>query len=455
MADRTISQSKSDKPPVPTAGRAFADGSMLELVRIPGGDLNLLAWDGKSAKIAAQLAHNDGTYAPLSVDPVILRSMPLPSNVAKYGSTRELFIEISSLISRVTGAGDSFVHLLTFFTLATWFADCLPVAPYAWIVAPPTTTPGPLVDLLSALCRRSLSVIDISTIASHPVVADLQLTLLTEVVKPTRRVLNLLRPSNRRAVRMIAGGKAVDASIAKIVVADGPLRDLANGGFPLQLVLSPTRKYVPSLTSSEAERIVAEFQNKLLYYRLSNRGKLREPTSDLGQLTPAMRVLAHTLAAPIVDDDELQSQVVSLLKPLDTEIRAYHESQLPAIILEALLAGCHGATTDRYGVSDLTTDVNTIFRGRGNPPEASPEDIGWGLRGLGLHTDFLPGGRKCVVLSKDVREEIHNLAAAHGVRSLHALPDEIRCPLCAALAIGKRRTHIPRLPARGRYETAC
>jgi hypothetical protein len=75
-----------------------------------------------------------------------------------------------------------------------------------------------------------------------------------------------------------------------------------------------------------------------------------------------------------------------------------------------------------------------ILRGRGEMLEVSPENIAWTLRALGLHTDFIPGGRKGLILLNDVRKKIHDLAAAYGVRALRELPAKIDCPLCAALA---------------------
>jgi len=57
-------------------------------------------------------------------------------------------------------------------------------------------------------------------------------------------------------------------------------------------------------------------------------------------------------------------------------------------------------------VADLTGDVNTVLRGRGEILEVSPEHIGWTLRALGLHADFLPGGRKGLILLNNVRKKM-------------------------------------------------
>ncbi|HXQ97691.1 MAG TPA: hypothetical protein VN774_04535, partial [Candidatus Limnocylindrales bacterium] len=104
MEDRKISKRPADKPIVHTGGRIFSDGSILELVRSLNGEVNLLSWNGKVAKIAGQFVRQDAIFVPMRVDPAILRSLHLPSNIAGYGSTRKLFTEISGLISRVTRA---------------------------------------------------------------------------------------------------------------------------------------------------------------------------------------------------------------------------------------------------------------------------------------------------------------------------------------------------------------
>jgi len=134
-----------------------------------------------------------------------------------------------------------------------------------------------------------------------------------------------------------------------------------------------------------------------------------------------------------VDDDELQSEIVPFLKPLDREILVDRASLLEAILLEVMLARCHSTEDKDFPVMEMTGDVNTVLRGRGDMREASPERVGWTLRALGFHTGFITGGRKGLLLSNEVREKIHNLSAAYGVRTLRELPAKPDCPLCQAL----------------------
>jgi hypothetical protein len=438
MPDQKVSLDLLDEPLVHTGGEVFSDGSVLELIQVPNGELKLLSWDGKSAKMAGRFERGEETFVPLHVDPAILRTMRLPRKTAFYGSTRKLFSEISGLISRTTQAGDGVVLPLTFSVFATWLADNLPVAPFVWIVTPPTTTAAPLGRLLGLLCRRVLVVSDISSARFLSLPMDLLPTLLTEIFQPTRRALNLLRASTRHGTFVAAGGKAIDAFCAKIVFAPEPLRDPASAGFPLELVLPPTRQYVPPISASEAERIATEYQAKLLWYRLLNRAKVRAPAFNMNQFTGPMQELAYSLAAPITDDDALQSEIVPFLKPLDREIRDDRASLLPAIVLEVLLARCHSTMGKDFPVAEMTECVNTVLRDRGEMLDVSPETVGWTLRTLGFHTRFIPGGKKGLSLLNDVRERIHDLAAAYGVRTLREPPEKMKCPRCKALALPQK-----------------
>ncbi|MGD0955205.1 MAG: hypothetical protein ABR953_00065 [Candidatus Acidiferrales bacterium] len=418
--------------PIATKGEVFPDGSTIELIGgAQDGKPRLMLWDGAKNAIGLVVVRHGQTFVPPRIDSTILRSLRLPSNTAEYGSTRKLFTEISGLISRATQAADAVAELLTFFVFATWLTDFLPFAPFVWVVTPPTTTSAPLEQVLSALCRRALVVNDISAAGLYSL-TDLQPTVLTEVFQPTRRLLNLFRASTRRGALIAAGGKAVDASCARIVFAPEPLRNPASAGFPLEIVLSPTPGYVPLMSAAEAERVAKEYQAKLLHYRLLNSTKVRTPAFDLSQFTVPVQELAHGLAASIVGDDELQARLVPVLKPVDSEIRVGHASLLTAIALDVLLARCHTHTGKYFPVIELTTDVNTVLRGRGETREVSPENIGWTLRALGLRTDFIPGGRKGLVLSNEVRERIHKLAAAYGARTLREPRAKFECSLCAA-----------------------
>ncbi|MFY9528807.1 MAG: hypothetical protein WAR24_07845 [Candidatus Acidiferrales bacterium] len=222
---------------------------------------------------------------------------------------------------------------------------------------------------------------------------------------------------------------------AKVVFAKQPLRDPALAGFPLEIALAPTREYVPLMDLAEAERVAAEFQPKLLMYRLVNYRKVTTPSFDLGEFTVPTQELAHSLAASIVGDDELQSQIVPLLKQRDREIQVDRTTLLECIVLEALLAACHDAQSGTLPMADLTQSVNTILVGRGEVLQVSPEIVGWKLKALGLRTEFITDGRRDLALLDETRATIHTLAEGYGVRTLQQGLVTGLCPHCAALAL--------------------
>ena len=435
MTHPKVTEPREAKTVVRTGGKVFSDGLILDLVRIPKCDIGFVIWDGKRAKTASDFVRNGERYVPLSIDATIGRWLQLPRESADHHSTRDLFTKISALISQVTQARSDIVDLLTFFVFSTWLCDSSPSAPFLWIVSPPMTSAGPLAQVLSLLCRRALIANETSLAELHSLAVDLQPTLITEVFQPTSALLNQMRTSIGRGRLTARNGKVVDASCAKVVFAPQPLRDPARAGFPLELVLSATPDYLPHMSASRADQIAAEYQAQLLHYRLLNLAKVTAPAFELSQFAPPMREIAINLGASVVDDDELQARLVSLLKPADSEIRVDHASLLTAIGIEVLLARGHTTSGKYFPVTDFAQDVNTVLQGRGEDLEVSPEKAGWILRALGLRTDFIPGGRKGLALSADVRKEIHELALAYGVRTLRELPEKINCPLCAALSL--------------------
>ena len=427
-----------------TTGELFPDGASIELLRdSQSGGPTLLFYDGEKPTIAPWIKAHGHIYAPADIDPSVLRALTLPSTCSPYGTTRELFKEIFDLISRVTCLSDGIVTQIACFVFATWLADCLPLAPLLWVIAPPTAPSGALLQLLGLLSRRAILVTELTAAGLRTLSRELRPTILTEVVKPTRAFVKVLRTSSRQGTYMAAGDRVIDVSCGKIIFANEPLRDSASAGYPLEIALSPTRDYLPPMDPADAERIAAEFQAKLLLYRIVNHSKVAAQTLNLSELTPPTQELAHSLAACIVDDDELQSQIVPLLRPRDREIQVDRAAMLESIVLEALLSACHEKLPSALPIVGLTQRVNTILAGRGETLEISPENVGWKLRALGLRTEFITGGRKGLALHSETRATIHRLAAAYGVRTLRQLPAN-NCSDCAALEMWQMpRTDAP------------
>ena len=92
---------------IPTAGGLFGD-VRIELVQGEAATEppRLLVWDGKRTKITRRFVRDGLIYVPTQLDPTIASAIRLPVGAIGYGSTRELFTDLSGLISHATHLGD-------------------------------------------------------------------------------------------------------------------------------------------------------------------------------------------------------------------------------------------------------------------------------------------------------------------------------------------------------------
>ncbi|HLW97162.1 MAG TPA: hypothetical protein VKR82_00840 [Candidatus Acidoferrales bacterium] len=407
---------KSSKP-VPSAGKIFADGVAMELIRNSSGTLGFLTWDGHAPKIVDQFTHRKLTYVTPQIHSSVCDSLVLPTGMAEFGSTRQLFNQISKSISRASGGKQSIVVPLSFFIFSTWLVEYGPVPSFLWIVVPPTFNTVALKQILRLLCRHAVVVNLLSASWPTSLPMGLQPTLIAEVDSPSRRLLNTLCASQQHGSHPTRAGQVVDPFCAKAIFAREPLEGPAAAGFPLEIVLAPADEYVPPLDSSQAARIAEEFQNKLLAYRVKNFSKTAPPSFDLGRVSSPVQALAHSLAGPIVGDCELQSQILPFLWQQDADIQTDSVTSLETMILQVLVARRNDV---EFGDTELAAYVNSMIRGRGGSREISPETAGWRLKALGLHTTTISGGLRGLRMV-DVRQKIAKLAAAYGV----SVPEQI------------------------------
>src|ERR1700733_13673845 len=116
-------------PAIKTTSALFPDGGAIELVRdAVSGELQLLAFDGKDYHVGQQVEHAGRQFALPDVSPSISQAMTLPSGCGSRSSTTNLFGSIYKVFADMEvpkGAALS----ATYFSLASWFPDVLPVAP--------------------------------------------------------------------------------------------------------------------------------------------------------------------------------------------------------------------------------------------------------------------------------------------------------------------------------------
>jgi len=425
---------KPVEKPISTTGELFPNGTAIELIADESGYPRLLLFDGKEPRVARRVKVRGRLYEPPNLDASLLHALTLPTKCIPYTSTRKLFAEIAQAISQASGLREPLLRPFVYFVFATWLIESLPVAPCFWVVVPATTSAAALAHVLHLLCRRALVVPELTTTGLRSLPRGLRPTLLANVAGVTRELLRALHASSRSGMYIPTGNNNVaDLFCSKVVFARQPLPDPSAAGFPFEIALAPSVDNTPPMNVRGSQRLATDLQGKLLMYRLKNHAKLATPKLELAGLTAPTRDLAYTLAACIVGDDELQSQVVRFLGTHDREIQVDQAALLESTVLEALLAACHDAKTQMLSIIDLTHAVNTILDGRGEPRQVSPEITGWKLRALGLRSEFIANGRKGLYLPHDTRVRIHDLAAAYGVRTLRVGIIGETCSYCAQL----------------------
>jgi hypothetical protein len=168
----------------------------------------------------------------------------------------------------------------------------------------------------------------------------------------------------------------------------------------------------------------------MLAYRLTNYSRIRISHVHGMNFTHQTCEIATNLAACIVDDAELASGVVPLLKEQDDIVRGQPDRKLDAAILGAVLACLHEQKSDRVQVKEITALANTLLRTRGEIVEYKPEEVGHRLDGFSLGRTRQNEGM-FLLLGRDTSRLLHRLALGYGVSwDVDSAP---ACPDCKVL----------------------
>lgn len=422
---------------IETTGEFFPNGTALELVRPdPRADAtSLLWWDGESATVGQQFEVNGKFYRPPQSNSASLRALRLPRRAAPYGSTRDLFNDLHKLFAQYTDIAEDHVRLVGHFTLGDWLADRLSVAPFLSIIAPLDAAKVHLLRLLARLCRHPLILAE-ATPSALCSLAYLKPTFLFDEPNLNRRVARFLYASTNYHNSAYGNGKVMDVFSAKVICSCEPLRDPLVASQAVEIILPPAGRPMLFLEDPVSEQIADEFQSKLLQYRLTNIGKIRTPEIDVSELTAPMKDVGRALASCVGDDEELQLDVVRLLRERAQGVYLDPSTELASVVLEALLFCCHDKGRSRVLSGELADIINTIWKKRGEGQETTPESVGWKLRALDLRTVPIDGAGNGLWLTEAVRARIHSLARAYRVPSLRQAAQE-ECGHCNA-ATGNR-----------------
>lgn len=354
---------------------------------------------------------------------------PLPTGSARYGTTEELFGRLQQAIAGLACLPEQTSALLTYWTISTWFPDGLSLAPGLSIVAPGFE--GDLVlRTLRNFCRfpMILTRADITSLLRanwHTTP-----TLLFYDPNISKQMVATLGCSSARGYMINDGSRYKDFYGPKAIYLGEEVSVDRIPHCSLQVRLQPTAP-APATQHSlrPTKAVVEDLQNQLLRYRTKNLVRVYNSVFDASLLTSDTRAIANALGACVIDSPGLQSQLISLLTPVESQRQADRSTSLEAVTLEATLNLAHAGKAQVL-VGEVANEVNRIVEARGERLYYRAEIIGHRLKKIGLSTRRLGKAGRGLVMDLATMTRAHELAAVYGGVGLDQEENNLHCQLC-------------------------
>jgi hypothetical protein len=403
-----------------TAGEFLPDGVALELFRAPSDpeQVRVLSWQGRILAEGLQISHGGRSYEPLRMDPSVSKVLRLPTRIAPPETTRQLFDSLHDLLSSRLGQLEPCITRMVFAVFASWLARALPMAPLLWVFAPAGSPKNLVLQLLSLVCRVPLSLVGVRRADLLRLPMALRPTLLLDEPDMQPAMQMLLQASSHPGLNITGGRGVVELYGPKIVFARKLPHGTALETDVFRTALIPVAGQLPPLDKAAEENIAEEFQARFMGYLLRNFSRVGSPSFDVTNLTGPVQNLARSLGAAVVDDDELQERIVSLLGEEDEEIRADCARSFDSVVVEAGLFFIHHGGLSKVRAESTAEKVEAIYKGRGSDRRVSPESVGWAWKRVGIPSGRINRAGNGIELTVATSRLIHQLAISFGVRAI-------------------------------------
>jgi hypothetical protein len=421
----------------------FANGTQLCLVRENSSSKpKLLFWNGSTASIRPSFKIDGRLYKPIRLSRNLLRNLRLPVPPRPYGSVEKLVERIGTAFQQRAYLQADVARLLACCCIATWFPECLELAPCLSITSPVGPDRILILRLLSCFCRHAVVLGQASAESLLHVAPGLQSTLLIHYAKVPPKVQSIVNAGCYRGTPIPqASGEMIDAFGVKVVAASEPAVWLENA----VNVAIPLHQNGPTASWDDAGlgKLASEFQGQLLSYRLERLKEVAASDWDVPKFLSPVREIARSLGRCLCSG-KLREDLVELLRAQEEELRAAWSVDDRAIAVEALLLACHAPRKhddsqdddqphqDRLYVGEAAEIANGILKLRGEKPWLTARRSGELLRGIGLPTRRLDKAGRGWRLDEKTREKIHELAKNYGARSINQVFEG--CPHCRTFA---------------------
>jgi hypothetical protein len=425
-----LSDLRSTKPYLPleaATDEAFSKGTVLELIRdAPTGEIRLLVSEAGRCRVAERFECDGRIYGPPNIDPFLARAISLPAYCSSYGSTEALFAATRRTLAD-HGISDEVAQVCTYFVFASWFVRRACPAP-CLIITGPYTEAIFLLQLLRCLVWRGLEIQEVDSSGIAAIVEQFRPTLLIDGRHLSHRSLQLLSASFGPKTRVPYKSSILNFAVAKAIYLGVVPGSEFSFDFSIHVHVAPSRNGIRILDERIQNQIIADFQPQFLSYRMCNSALVRNSDFDLPSMHSENRVIARVLGSAVVNAPEIQAGVQSLLEDREQQIREARFIDCMSVIIEVLLAECHGRERDAVRVKEIAGRAQVVLKGRGEAMKLSPRKVGKVLDVLGL-----PRRRKScgfrILLTAAVKRRIHSQARDHEVEPVRERTAP--CALCA------------------------
>ena len=370
--------------------------------------LRLHTWDGSRFATKPTVSHCGCTYQPAPIARGLTQVVRFPLASKPFGSAAKLTASMLAFLSRYANLRPDVAALLVAFALASWFVDCVPVAPILQLLGPGNEA-GLALRCLGCLCRRPvlLSRVDVPALATLQ--SHVDATLLISQRNLPRQVMGVLA-ANDRHFCVARGDGQLHTYGAKAFSADPEFWSEIG----VRVNLSPTLEPLPTLTDADERETANDFQAKLTRYRMVNHRSVAAADVDTQDFVSTMRDDVRAWLAPIGECPDLQKTVSDCLLQQSREVEQTRLTDHRCVAAEAALFFCHRANTEHFFVGELGEKVNDLLKGRHEEDVLTDKKIGLLLRGLGIKGRRVVRGYR-ISLTDAVREKIHRVAQAYQV----------------------------------------
>jgi hypothetical protein len=139
--------------------------------------LRLHTWDGQKAATPASISLRGCTYTAAPVAAGLSRAVRFPGTSKAFGTAAQLTSSMLKVLDLYSNLQHDAAALIVVFSLASWFAECFPVAPLLYLLGPDNEATLAL-RLMGYFCRRPILLSDVDIAALGTLPRDLCPTLL-------------------------------------------------------------------------------------------------------------------------------------------------------------------------------------------------------------------------------------------------------------------------------------